>query len=73
MNGIQPPLSFPLASSSGSTENPSTEVVVPDSSEKELEPQDGYRMCSDLTASQEFVGGIMKIVPDVDVSFVFLK
>ncbi|KAL6337103.1 hypothetical protein AAG906_036417 [Vitis piasezkii] len=66
MNGTQPPLSFPLASSSGSNENPSTEVVIADSSGKELEPQDGYQMCSDLTASQEFIGGIMKIVPDVD-------
>ncbi|RVW20823.1 Transcription factor E2FA [Vitis vinifera] len=59
-------VSFPLASSSGSNENPSTEVVIADSSGKELEPQDGYQMCSDLTASQEFIGGIMKIVPDVD-------
>lgn len=71
MNGTPPPLSFPLASSSGSNENPSTEVFIADSSGKELEPQDGYQMCSDLTASQEFIGGIMKIVPDIDVSFVF--
>lgn len=69
LNGTQAPSSFPLVSSSGSNENQSTEMVIADSSEKELELQDGHRMSSDLTASQEFVGGMMKIVPDVDVSF----
>lgn len=37
--------------------------------EIEMQGQDAHRMCSDLNASQDFVSGIMKIVPsDVDVS-----
>ncbi|KAK9290630.1 hypothetical protein L1049_008802 [Liquidambar formosana] len=68
MNGVEPPTSFPLASSSGSNENPAIDLVTVESSGKAIEhqAQDDHRMCSDLNASQEFVGGIMKIVPDVD-------
>lgn len=51
MNGTRPPLSFPFASGSGSNENSSTKAVIADGNRKELEPQDGIQMCSDLTAS----------------------
>lgn len=75
MNGVEIPMSLPLASSSGSNENPATEMVTVENSGKEIEcqAQDGQNMCSDLNASQEFVGGIMKIVPDVDVSVATLN
>ncbi|KAF8403353.1 hypothetical protein HHK36_011455 [Tetracentron sinense] len=69
MNGVEAPLSFPLASSSGSNENLSAVLLTEGSRGKEIElqGQDAHRMCSDLNASQDFVGGIMKIVPsDVD-------
>lgn len=71
MNGVVPPASFPLASSSGSNEHPATEMVTMDNTRKEVEPQaqHDHQMCSDVNASQEFGGGMMKIVPsDVDVS-----
>lgn len=71
MNGAEPPVSFPLASSSESNEHPVTEVVNMESTRKEIEPQAqlAHQMCSDINASQEFAGGMMKIVPsDVDVS-----
>lgn len=39
--------------------------------EIEMHGQDAHRICSDLNASQDFVSGIMKIVPsEVDVSLV---
>lgn len=46
-------------------------MVTEESRGKEIEMQghDANRMCSDLSASQDFVSGIMKIVPsEVDVS-----
>lgn len=55
--------------SSGLNENLSTAVVTEESRGKEIEMhgQDAERLCSDLNASQDFVSGIMKIVPsDVD-------
>ncbi|KAF8395448.1 hypothetical protein HHK36_019394 [Tetracentron sinense] len=69
LNGVEAPLSFPLASGSGSNENPAAIMVTEGSRGKEvqLQGQDDQRMCSDLNASQDFVGGIMKIVPsDID-------
>lgn len=72
MNSVEPPVSFPMVSSSGSNDNPATdEVVNANSTMKEVMPQaqHSHQMCSDLNASQEFAGGMMKIVPsDVDVS-----
>lgn len=65
-----------LPSSSGLNEAPTTTVVTEDTRGKEIETreQDVHRMCSDLNASQDFVGGIMKIVPSVvDVSLIFQK
>ncbi|KAJ7942457.1 Transcription factor [Quillaja saponaria] len=69
MNGVEPPMSLPLASSSGSNEDPATEVLTMESNGKGVEPQalHSHHLCSDLNASQEFAGGMMKIVPsDVD-------
>ncbi len=77
MNSVEPPVSFPLVSSSESNENPATEEVVnANSTMKEVAPQaqHSHQMCSDLNASQEFAGGMMKIVPsDVDVSVYILS
>lgn len=65
MNVEETTPSLQLASSSGSAV-----TMITDNSggkEMELEVQDPQRICSDLNASQDFVGGIMKIVPS-DVS-----
>lgn len=65
-----------LPSTSGFNETPATTVGTDDTRGKEIETreQDVHRMCSDLNASQDFVGGIMKIVPSVvDVSLIFQK
>lgn len=75
INGAEPPVSFPIASDAGYNEHPTTEVVTVDSGGKEIEPwaQQADQTCSDINASQEFAGGMMKIVPsDVDVSIVIL-
>ncbi|XVF05097.1 hypothetical protein REPUB_Repub05bG0142000 [Reevesia pubescens] len=67
IQGVDPPPNFP--STSGLNENPATSMVTEESRGKEIEMQgqDTNRMCSDLNASQDFVSGIMKIVPsDVD-------
>ncbi|RXH76375.1 hypothetical protein DVH24_019263 [Malus domestica] len=69
VHGAEPPVNFPIASGSGSNEHPTTEVVTVESSGKEIEPwlQQVHHTCSDVNASQEFAGGMMKIVPsDVD-------
>lgn len=36
--------------------------------ETEMQVKEGNAKCSDSITSQDFVNGIMKIVPDVDVS-----
>jgi len=69
INGVEVAPNVP--SSSGFDENPATTMVTEESKgkETEMQGQDAQRMCSDLNASQDFVSGIMKIVPsDVDVS-----
>uniref|UniRef100_A0A0A0KGX3 E2F/DP family winged-helix DNA-binding domain-containing protein n=2 Tax=Cucumis sativus TaxID=3659 RepID=A0A0A0KGX3_CUCSA len=65
INAAEVPPSLP--SSSGLNEAPTTTLVTEDTRGKEIETreQDVHRMCSDLNASQDFVGGIMKIVPSV--------
>ncbi|XP_022152951.1 transcription factor E2FB-like isoform X2 [Momordica charantia] len=65
INGVEVPPSLP--SSSGFNETPATTMITDDSRGKEIETreQDVHRMCCDLNASQDFVGGIMKIVPSV--------
>ena len=69
---MEPPPSLPLASSSGSNENTVSEAVNVDSNRNESYPGGlAYQMTLDANASQEIVGGMMKIVPsDVDVSIV---
>ncbi|KAE8693000.1 hypothetical protein F3Y22_tig00110819pilonHSYRG00142 [Hibiscus syriacus] len=68
IQGVDPPSNFP--STSGSNENPATRTVPEESRGKEIEMkrQDAIKMCSDLNSSQDFVTGIMKIVPsDIDI------
>ncbi|KAA3458627.1 transcription factor E2FB-like [Gossypium australe] len=57
------PPNFP--STSGLNENSATAMVTEESRGKEIEMQghDANRICPDLSASQDFVSGIMKIVP----------
>ncbi|XP_068661934.1 transcription factor E2FA-like [Aristolochia californica] len=69
MNGIEPSPHLTHASSSGSAVNTAVDMVAECTGRGvEMEvPNDVQRMCSDLNSSQDFVGGIMKIVPsDVD-------
>ncbi|XP_065867896.1 transcription factor E2FB isoform X2 [Euphorbia lathyris] len=63
INGVEPSSDYP--SSSDFNENLATTVVPGESSGKELEiqGQDDQRMSSDLNNTQDFVSGIMKIVP----------
>ncbi|XWS73853.1 hypothetical protein CRYUN_Cryun02cG0164900 [Craigia yunnanensis] len=67
IQGVDLPPNFP--STSGLNENPARIMVTEESRGKEIEMQ-GQNingMCSDLNVSQDFVSGIMKIVPsDVD-------
>ncbi|KAG5003234.1 hypothetical protein AAZX31_10G073400 [Glycine max] len=66
VNGAELPM-IPLASSSGSNEQLMTEIVTAECSGKELEPQTQLSSHAFSDASQEFAGGMMKIVPsDVD-------
>ncbi|XP_057505879.1 transcription factor E2FA [Actinidia eriantha] len=69
MNSVEPSMSFPIASSSGSNENPATETTTLVSGWVEVEPQAQYsrRMSSDPNLSNDYPGGIRKIVPsDID-------
>lgn len=71
MNGVEVPPTLP--SSSAFNENQATAMATEESRGKEIETheEDAHGMCSDLNAAQDFVSGIMKIVPsDVDVSMV---
>ena len=73
INGVEAPPSFP--SSSGYSEDPTAASLTEESRGKEIEMQgqDADRISSDPNASQDFVGGIMKIVPsDVDVSLIIV-
>ncbi|XP_017700050.1 transcription factor E2FB-like [Phoenix dactylifera] len=69
MSGVETPPRIPPTSHSAFVENSTVEVVTEESRGKEMAPnvQDNQRMSSDPNASQDFVGGMMKIVPsDVD-------
>lgn len=60
-----------LPSNSGLVENPALTMITQESGGKEIEMQgqDAHRECTNLNASQDFVSGIMKIVPsEIDVS-----
>lgn len=74
MNGVEPPACVPLASSSGSNEN-QVELMNMEGTRKELEPQTHQtHESSDIIASQESVGGMMRITPsDYEVSSIFLN
>lgn len=77
INGVEPPVSFPIASGSGSNEQSTTEMVNGQNRGKEIDPRAQQaqvdQTCSDVNASQEFGGGMMRIVPsDVDVSIIIL-
>ncbi|GMI79691.1 E2F transcription factor 3 [Hibiscus trionum] len=68
MNGVNPPLSVPHASISGSNEN-QVELVNTVGTQDEIEPQaqQNHQIGPDVNASQESVGGMMRIVPsDID-------
>ncbi|MED6134380.1 E2F transcription factor 3, variant 2 [Stylosanthes scabra] len=65
INGAEPPVNFPLPSSSGSNEQPVAEAVPAECSAEGLEPQPQIpsQTYCDLNTSQDFGGGMMKIVP----------
>lgn len=70
---VQPPSSFLHASSSGSNEHLVTEAIIGESSRNEIEPlahlSQHSSSCCDVNGSNEFPGGMMKILPsEVDVS-----
>lgn len=54
-----------LPSNSGFNENQTATVITEESRGKDIEvqEQDSQRICTDLSSSQDFVSGIMKIVP----------
>lgn len=69
MNGVEPSMSYPIASSSGSKDSP----IADRSTQEKTGPgmgvlsPDGNRSSADLVASLDYTGGITKIVPaDVD-------
>ncbi|XP_015868390.2 transcription factor E2FB isoform X2 [Ziziphus jujuba] len=66
INGVELPTSFP--SSSGIRDDPAAALVIENTAHNvELQGQDDHRTYADPSASQDFVSGIMKIVPsDVD-------
>lgn len=70
MNSVQPSMSFPLASSTGSNDNPAVETtIVGNGLENGSRIQNGQGVNSDLYNPQDISGGIMKILPsEVDVS-----
>lgn len=67
---MQPSVSLPLASSTGSNDNPAPETtIVGNGLENGSSTQNGHGVNSDLYNSQDISGGIMKILPsEVDVS-----
>ncbi|KAE8725143.1 Transcription factor E2FA [Hibiscus syriacus] len=68
MNGGNPPLGVPLALSSGSNGN-QDELVYTVGTREEIEPlaQQNHQIGSDINASRQSVGGMMRIVPsDID-------
>lgn len=70
MNSVQPSMSLPLASSTGSNDNPAAETaIVGHGLENGTMTQDGHGVNSDLYTSEDISGGIMKILPsELDVS-----
>ncbi|WMV06983.1 hypothetical protein MTR67_000368 [Solanum verrucosum] len=69
MNGVEPPTTIPVASSSGSKDYPTMEISTVSNSVTENEEQTHNvdHLSSDLGTSQDYNGGMMKILPsDVD-------
>lgn len=68
INGAEEPRNIP--STSGLNENPAPTMVTEDrGKDVEIQGQEDDSICADPTASQDFMSGIMKIVPsDVNVS-----
>ncbi|XP_054812612.1 transcription factor E2FB-like isoform X2 [Prosopis cineraria] len=66
INGVDAPPNLP--SSPEFNRHQATEIPEERSKDKEIQEQNDARASSDLSASQDFVSGIMKIVPsDVDI------
>ena len=70
-NSVEAPPGIP--STSGFNENPAVPMAIEETTRNEIEMQgqEDQRLCTDTNASQDFVSGIMKIVPEVDVSLDF--
>ncbi|RWV89652.1 hypothetical protein GW17_00048194 [Ensete ventricosum] len=71
MSGVEMPPNVLPTSNSGSVENYIVPFVTEESrgNEMELDTQHSERIWSDVNSSQDFGGGMMKIVPsDTDVS-----
>ncbi|KAF3439456.1 hypothetical protein FNV43_RR17734 [Rhamnella rubrinervis] len=62
INGVEVPTCLP--SSSGVQGNPEAAMVIENTAQEvQLQGEDDHRMCADVSASQDFMSGIMKIVP----------
>lgn len=69
MNAVEAPASIP--GTSNVNEHATAPSPPQEIRENEIDVQrieEAQRMCPDTSTSQDFVSGIMKIVPDVDVS-----
>ncbi|MCD7452890.1 e2f transcription factor [Datura stramonium] len=69
MNGVEPSATIPVASSSGSKDYPAIEISTVSNSvtENEGQTQNVDQLSSNLGSSQDYGGGMMKILPsDVD-------
>lgn len=70
INAVEAPPNIP--STSGANENATTTIATESRvNEVGLQEKAIERMSLDVSTSQDFVTGIMKIVPDVDVSPLF--
>ncbi|XP_047265458.1 transcription factor E2FA-like isoform X2 [Capsicum annuum] len=69
MNGVEPSTTIPDASSSGSKDYPATEILIVSNNVTENggQTQNVDQLSSDVGTSEDYGGGMMKIVPsDVD-------
>lgn len=73
MNGVEQSTNFPIASSSGSNANPAVERSSLAHSAPQIEAQtrESHELNSVFGASQEYAGGMTRIIPsNIDVSVV---
>lgn len=71
ISGAEPPPSIP--STSGYDEETTAAAKYERRDDKtEMQGQGTLAICSDANAPQDFVSGIMKIVPEVDVSVIMI-